>query len=43
MVTLEAQLAKMEFTVMDKLEAYDERIEKVESAGDEPQEEMSRP
>ena len=40
MVTLEAWLAKMELTVADKLEAYDERIEKLESAGDELQEEM---
>ena len=40
MVTLEARLAKMELTVADKLEAYDERIEKLESVGDELQEEM---
>ena len=40
MMTLEARLAKMELTVADKLEAYDERIEKLESAGDELQEEM---
>ena len=36
MVTLEARLAKIELTV----EAYDERIEKLESMGDELQEEM---
>ena len=40
MATLEARLAKMELTKADKLEAYDERIEKLESAGDELQEEM---
>jgi len=40
MVTLEARLAKMELTVADKLEAYDKHIEKLESAGDELQEEM---
>ena len=40
MVTLEARLAKMELTVADKLEAYDERIEKLESMGDELQEKM---
>ena len=40
MTTLEARLAKMELTVADKLEAYDERIEKLESMGDELQEEM---
>ena len=34
-VTLEARLAKMELIVTDKLEAYDERIEKLESVGDE--------
>ena len=40
MVTLEARLAKMELTVADKLEAYDERMEKLESVGDELHEEM---
>ena len=40
MVTLEARLVKMELTVADKLEAYDKHIEKLESAGDELQEEM---
>ena len=30
----------MELTVTDKLEAYDERIKKLESVGDELQEEM---
>jgi len=40
MVTMEVQLAKMELTVADKLEAYDEHIEKLESVGDELQEEM---
>jgi len=40
MVMLEALLTKMELTVADKLEAYDERIEKLESMGDELQEEM---
>ena len=40
MVMLEALLTKMELTVADKLEAYDERIEKLESVGDELQEEM---
>ena len=40
MTTLEARLAKMELTVADKLEAYDERIEKLESVGDELQKEM---
>jgi len=40
MVTLEARLVKMELTIADKLEAYDERIEKLESAGDKLQEKM---
>ena len=40
MMTLEARLAKMEFTVANKLEVYDERIEKLESVGNEFQEEM---
>jgi len=40
MVMQEAQLAKMELIMADKLEAYDERIEKLESVGDELQEEM---
>ena len=39
MVTLEARLAKMELTMADKLEAY-ECIDKLESMGDELQEEM---
>ena len=40
MVMLEARLAKMELTMVDKLEAYDERIKKLESVGDELQEEI---
>ena len=40
MATPEARLAKVELTVVDKLEAYDEHIEKLESTGDELQEEM---
>ena len=40
MVTLEAWFTKMEIIVADKLEAYDERIEKLESGGDELWEEM---
>ena len=43
MVTLEARLVKMELTVTDKLEVYDERIDKLEFMGDELQEEMSQP
>ena len=43
MVTLETRLAKMELTVADKLEAYDERIEKLESAGDEFRRRCCRP
>ena len=35
MEMLEARLAKMELTVADKLEVYNERIEKLESEGDE--------
>jgi len=40
MATLEARLAKIELIVVDKLEAYDERIKKLESVGNELQEEM---
>ena len=40
MVTLEARLAKMELTMVDKLEVYDERIEKLESVRDKLQKEM---